>query len=234
MQRLSPLARNMSAPAQSRIEVVRVTPATADALAVFFRAAWGDNGTGDDVRRGLADAAAKNPVEPGADIPAVAFQRDGEVLGYLGTIPVKFWNGSTEIAAHWLKGFMVLPEHRNGPVGFAVLKELLRHVGLSGIMTVAPAARRLFGAVGYVDCGALPNYIAILRPARVAHRIDIAQLGLGLPSWMASIGRSAQRLGLASLAGSVAGAGLRGMRAARGSARGFVVDDTGALPRAEQ
>jgi hypothetical protein len=175
-----------------------------------------------------------NPAVPGADVPAVAFLCDGEVIGHLGTIPVKFWNGSTETVAHWLKGFMVLPEHQNGPVGFAVLKEMLRHVDVAGAMTVALPARRLFQAMGFVDCGALPNHICVLQPGRVAESIDIAELGLGIPSWLHRSARAAQTMGVARAVGAVAGVGFRALRSLRGFSLGVAADLSGDLPpRAE-
>jgi hypothetical protein len=175
-------------------------------------------------------SAAENPSSPGADLPATAFVKDGAVIGYIGTIPVTFWNGADEVRGHWLKGFMVLEEFRSGPVGFAVLKELLKHIGVSGIITVAPPARRLFGAVGYKDCGTLPNYLTPLRPARIARSLDIAALGLGLPSWLDRSARIAQQVGLAGLGGIFAGGALSVLRTTRGRTRGLSIDASGLLP----
>jgi hypothetical protein len=212
------------------VQVVRVTPDLATALAPFFREAWGDVRSADQIRADMLRAAAENPSVPGADLPATAFINDGSVIGYIGTIPATFWNGSVAVQGHWLKGFMVLEAFRSGPVGFAVLKELLKHVGVSGIITVAPPARRLFGAVGYKDCGTLPNYLTPLRSACIARSLDIAALGLGIPSWLDWSARLAQRIGLAGLAGSFAGVGLSALRATRGSARGLLIDTGGTLP----
>jgi hypothetical protein len=224
----------MTAPPKPSIQVVRVSDEHADALATFFLAAWGDGAGAASIRASRKAAAAANPVEPGADIPAVAYFRDDVVLGYLTTIPVMFWNGEAELPGHWLKGFMVLPEHRGGPVGFAVLKEMLRHVTVSGIMTVAEPARRLFKAVGYADCGVLPNYVTIIRPEKVAQKIDIANLGLGLPSWMDQGARVAQRTGLAWAAGIAARGALSGLRAVRSGGHQLRVETGGSLPSREE
>ncbi len=216
------------------IEVVRVTDRIADALAAFFRKVWTEGATADDVRLGLADSARRNPVAPGADVPAVVYMRDGEIIGYLGTIPVKYWNGGDEIAAHWLKGLMVLPEYRSGPVGFSLLREMLRHVQLSGSMAVAAPATRLITAVGFTDCGVVPNFVALVRPGRVARSIDIAAIGLGLPPWLDRIARMTQRVGLAWLGGVGLGAGIGAWRAVRSRVRGFDVDVSGSLPDASE
>ena len=143
---------------------------------------------------------------------------------------MKFWNGQVGKVGHWLKGFMVLPEYQNGSVGFAVLKEMLNHVEISGVMTVALPARRLFQAVGFVDCGVIPNYISVLRAGRVAGRIDISNLGLGLPTWLDRCARAAQKAGLAWAAGAMAGGGLRAWRFLAGSSTRLSTDLSGGLP----
>jgi GNAT superfamily N-acetyltransferase len=232
VQSSTPDEPDRSAATAPRIEVVRVTDAVSEELAAFFRAVWSETATAESVRRGRAQSAARNPVTPGIEPPAIALLVDGVVTGYLGTIPVKFWNGRDETVAHWLKGFMVLPEYRNKFVGFAVLREMLKHVGVSGIMTVAAPALRLFAAVGYVDCGIVPNYIALLSPARVAKLVDVPALGLGLPRWTERGIRAAQRLGVASAAGAVIGLGHAARRFVRGAPPAFDVDLSGFLPPA--
>jgi GNAT superfamily N-acetyltransferase len=212
------------------VEVTRISGEMSDALAGFFRKAWTKTATGDGVRRARAEAARLNPATPGAEVPGVAYLRDGEVIGHLGTIPVKFWNGEVGRVGHWLKGFMVLPEYQDGSVGFAVLKEMLNHVEISGVMTVALPARRLFQAVGFVDCGVIPNYISVLRAGRVAGRIDISNLGLGLPTWLDRCARLAQKAGLAWAAGATAGGGLRAWRFLAGSSTRLSTDISGGLP----
>lgn len=215
---------------QPLIQVTRITDDISDEVAGFLRKTWANDATGDRVRGARAEASALNPAFPGEDIPAVVYLLDCEVIGHLGTVPVKFWNGRTETPGHWLRGFMVLPEHRNGPVGFALLREMLKHVDVSGIMTVTTAARRLFKAVGYVECGVIPNFISLLRPERVASSIDIANLGLGLPGWAHRLARFAQTAGIARTAGKFVGVGLRAWRSMSGSTQGLTTDLSGSLP----
>jgi GNAT superfamily N-acetyltransferase len=212
------------------VEVTRIADDNSDAVAGFFRKVWTDDATGERVRKARAEAARLNPAIPGADVPAVAYLRDGEVIGHLGTIPVKFWNGRVETAGHWLRGFMVLPEYQNGSVGFAVLKELLNHVEVSGSMTVALPARRLFQAVGFVDCGVIPNFVSLLRGGRVAKSVDIADLGLDLPPWIDWCARAAQRAGFAWVAGAMIGMGFRAWRDLQISSKHLLTDLSGRLP----
>ena len=146
-----------------RIEVIRVGEEHAEALAEFFRAVWSSESTADSILADRKRAAAVNPVQPGADVPAFAFLSDGKVLGYIGTIPSRLWDGVEEHAAHWFKGFMVLPESRGGPVGHAVLKEAIRQLGLLGVMTVALPSRRLFTALGFHDVGPIGHTVFVMR-----------------------------------------------------------------------
>ena len=76
-----------------------------------------------------------------------------------------------------MKGFMVLPEHRNGPIGYLVLKEAVRRLGIAAVLTVADPSRRLFEAMGFRNLGMLSNQILPLRPARIAASIDAEALG---------------------------------------------------------
>jgi len=197
-----------------RIEVLRVGEEHAEPLAEFYRAVWSRDAVASGVRAARAAAAAANPVEPGADIPAFAFLSDGKVLGYIGTVPTRFWNGTAEHRAHWFKGFMVLPEFQGGPVGHAVLKEAIRQLGLTAVMTVALPSRRLFKALGFRDHGAIGNYVALLRPGRVLRALDLEALGIGVvPPGAIRALKLAQRSGLPGVAGVLGGAALALWRA---------------------
>lgn len=117
--------------------------------------------------RSRAAAASRNLAEPGAPPPTWIAIQDGRVLGFVTTIPVRFWDGETSLPAYWIKGLMVLPEYRQGPIGYAVLKAAVAALPRTGSLAVAAPARRLFTALGYTDLGAVSNWI---RPL-AAHRI---------------------------------------------------------------
>jgi len=182
--------------------VVRVSERHLPALVEFYRETWDTDATLADVRLARANAAAGNPAAPGAEIPTFLFLSKSHAVGHLGTIPIRLWHAGRELPLQWLKGLMVLPEHRNGPVGFLVLKEALRQLEGGLAMVVQPAPRRLFTSLGFTDLGGIPNYIRILNPRRVVSSLDPSRLG--------SIGRAGgalrlmQRLGLAHLVGGLA------------------------------
>jgi hypothetical protein len=187
--------------ARSRIQAVLATDEHAGAIATFYREAWGQTTTAESVSSARRQAAAENVVAPGEAPPIAIVLEGGRVIGYCGSIPQRLWDGVAEHPAYWVKGLMVLPEYQGGPIGFLVVKELAKHVPRATNLVVAPAARRLFGALGWTDLGAVANYVRPLRAARAARRLDVAGLGLGLPRWVTAGMRVAQRTGLAGLAG---------------------------------
>lgn len=177
-----------------RLAVQRLDHTHLAARAEFFHRAW---------------SAAPAPLR--AETPDFGVSLDGRLIGYIGTLPVRFWDGTEEPAGHWMKGLMVLPEHRSGGVGFWLLKEAVRHLGVAGSLSVAPAARRLFEAVGLREVGVLSNQITVLRPWRVLQVLDPGALGLErLPKALAVALRLGQRTGVAAVAGLAAG-GLLGL-----------------------
>src|SRR5262245_38205251 len=161
-----------------RVEVVQAGEQHMEIVAEFFRAVWDRQATADGVRAARRHDAAANPGALGEEAPTFLVLLDGRVVGFVSTIPFLLWNGVDERQAYWIKGLMVLPEHRNGPIGFMVLKEALRYLPCATSLTVASASRRLFEALGFRNLGLLRNYLRLLRPVRVAARVDPA---LALP-----------------------------------------------------
>jgi hypothetical protein len=159
----------------------RLSEADAAAIAEFMRAAdWNANATPDGVVEWLRASAAQNPFEPGTEPPVVGVFIGTRLVACLTSIPTRFWNGGEFATAHWLKGFWVLEQFRDGLIGYLLLKEMLRHVGLAASMPAALVPRRLSVALGMLDLGAVRNYIEPLRIARILRRID-PQLLKGVP-----------------------------------------------------
>lgn len=184
------------------IQLARASDRHDAALAEFFRATWNDQATAETVRNARRFSAATNPVSPGEEPPSFLLLKEGRILGYVGTIPIRIWSAGRESPAHWVKGFWVLPEFRNGPIGFLVLRDALRNLGCSMALTVLPVVIGLSVSLGFADLGAIPNLIRVLRPASLARRIRLQEVGFGrLPGWLLKAAVFAQRVGLASAAG---------------------------------
>lgn len=200
--------------------VVQVSEEHLEPLAEIIRLAWDPRATAEGVGRARQAAAAVNPHGEGVEVPTFLFLSGDRPLGHMTTIPVHLSVRGQRHPAHWFKGFWVVPEHRNGPVGFLLLKEALRHLGTTLSTVVQPPPRRLFKSLGLSDFGQLPNFVRILRPARVLQRLDLGANGLSIgPEWVRKGVAVAQLPGLAHLCGAAVGAGLKGLTLLQPSAR---------------
>jgi GNAT superfamily N-acetyltransferase len=177
-----------------RLRVRRLSEADADSLAEFVRAVgWDPAATPERVRETFRTAAAENPFEPGAAPPTVGVFVGTRLIAHVTSIPTRFWNGRKFAPAHWLKGFWVLEQYRNGPIGYLLLKEMLKHVGVAASLPAAPVPRRLSAALGMLDLGAVCNYIHPLRPTHILRKVDFAGLELNRGSAAFSIAVKAAR-----------------------------------------
>lgn len=200
-------------------EVVRASAKHAEAMAEFFRRVWDPSATAASVISGRATDARANPGSDGQESPTFLFLSNGNAVGYVGSIPTRLWNAGEEHRLHWIKGLMVLPEYRGGPVGYYVLREADRQVGSSMALVVSLAARRLFTALGYIDLGTLPNELRILRAGRVLSCIDPAALGLSrIPKVPYRVLRLLQRSHATASLGALAEAAFRAWVGIRGRA----------------
>jgi hypothetical protein len=207
----------------TRLQIVRVQDQHAEEVAGFIRIVWNPAATATSVISARAQGARNNVAEPGVPLPTWIALQGGKVLGYVTTLSVQFWDGMHSWPGYWIKGLMVLPEFRSGPIGYHVLKAAADALPLSGGLAVAPAARRLFTALGYNDCGAIDNWLRPLCPARIVQRLDPTRLGISfLPPWTPAFMRVARATGLGVLAGWSVGWALRFAAAAgRGRNAGF-------------
>jgi hypothetical protein len=211
----------MSVTVASRIQATLATEEHAGAIAAFYRETWSRDATAESV---LA-ARRQNVVAPGEAPPLAIVLEGSRVIGCCGSIPQRLWDGVAEHPAYCIKGLMVLAEYRGGPIGFLVGKALAEQVTRATVLVVAPAARRLFSALGYTDLGAVTNFVRALRPGSMAQRLDVASLGLRLPRWLTAGVRLAQRARVASVAGGVAGLALDLAAAVtRGGAARFITE----------
>ena len=204
-----PTARAAPA-ARPRVTTVVAQGEHAPALAEFYRVTWNATATGESVSAARAAAARANVAEAGAMPPVFVVLEGERVIGHVATLPLRLWDGEEERGAYWLKGLSVLPEYRNGPVGFGVLKEAARQLPWSAGFVVAEPARRLFGALGYTDLGAVPNYVRVLDPAAVLRKVDVARLAGGsIPRALDVVAALARRPVPAAVAGALLGGALR-------------------------
>ena len=189
--------------------VVRVGPEHAEHLAAFYRAVWDQHATAERVRQSRSAQAATNPHGAGVEVPTFLFFDKGQAVGHVTTIPVKLWCHNRSIDAHWLKGLMVLPEYRNGPIGYLVLRHALAQLDVALAAVVAPDARRLFEALGFAEVGVLPNPVRILDATAVLRSISRSDLISSLHPALRLGVRMGGRPWVSRLTGSMANAALR-------------------------
>lgn len=197
------------------LRIRRLGEADADSIAEFIRAAaWDRNATAESAREMLRTAAAQNPFAPGEGPPTVGVFMGARLVGYVTTIPARFWNGREYAAAHWLKGWWVLEEYRNSPIGFLLLKEMLKQVGLVASMPAGLLPRRLSEALGMRDLGVVRDYVAPLRPGRMLRKLDFERLEhlKGLPGALSLALRMARFAPCAYAAGALITLGLTALR----------------------
>ena len=187
-----------------KIKTLDAAEVPAETLAAFFREVWDQGATAESVATARREAA-----ELGVEVPTVVVLADARVVGYCSTLPIELWDGQVTQPSYWVKGLMVLPGYRNGPIGYLVLKELVSRLRRSVVLTVARPSVRLFEGLGYANLGTVPNYLCILRPGRVASKAPTASLDGRLPDFVARAIRFSQRIGLLALAGWAIGLGLR-------------------------
>ena len=179
--------------AGGRAFVTRFAPEYLRPLADFYRDIWDPTTTPELVAKGREEDAAHNVVAAGEEFPTYLFVQRDRILGHLTTIPVRLRVGGTARPAYWFIGFMVRPEHRNGPIGFLLLKGAVGELGLTLSLTVQQATVRLLTAVGFREIGVLPNYVCPLQPGRVLAKLDLDALGLiGIPGPLRAMVRLAR------------------------------------------
>lgn len=172
-------------------------------LADFVRQVWSPELRLEDLRASRADAAERNPAEPGQAPPTYLFLLEGRAVGHLTTIPMRLQCDNWSGPAHWLKGFWVLPEHRNGPIGAMLLREAARELDCLLATVVDEAPRRVFDAFKIRDLGTLTEHIRLLRPERVLQHLDPAALGIGSHAAMRAALGVARLPGLSHLGGAL-------------------------------
>jgi hypothetical protein len=195
--------------ATSKISIAMATEEHAGAIAAFYREVWDANATQESVLAAMRLGAIHNVAAAGVQLPVALVFSGTRIVGYCGSIAQRLWDGAEERPAYWVKGLMVLRDYRNGPVGYLAVRELTSRLPCATVLTVAPAARRLFAALGYRDLGAVHNWVKPLRPGVIANQLDLEAVGLrSLPRWVGSGVRIAQRTGAAALVAQATGAGM--------------------------
>jgi len=120
--------------------------------------------------------------------PVFLFLKDREVVGHIGTLPVRIWTGSQVCDSHWVVGFMVLPEHRNSLVAPLLLKKANEVLPLALTLHVEPHVLKIFQGLGWMHVGVIPQFVYLLNGYHVFDELRDLQLSGLAPSggWLAN------------------------------------------------
>jgi GNAT superfamily N-acetyltransferase len=157
------------------------------------------------------------------DSPRFLVLRGRQIVGHLAASPVRVRSGSDVAPAHWVVGFMVLPEYRNGLVGPLLIKKANETLDLAMTLHVEESALRVFKGLGWTHAGVVPQYARVLNGGRLMKSLRLERLGF-LYRWAGPVGG----LATARLPREVLGVGLSaacGLMASRGVFRGLVTGD---------
>jgi len=173
-------------------EAVRVAvydASMAEAFERFRRSAWPGSGGREP------GASSRAPSAAGA--PVFVFVKGSDIIGHLATIPVQIASSGATVAAHWIVGFMVLAEHRNGLVGPLLVREATRTLDCALSLFVEPPVQRILTGMKWSHRGVLSEHLRVLDARAVARNVRLGALqGLGAPA------RSLAGAGLALLQGA--------------------------------
>lgn len=206
------------APARRKLEIAEYSADRAPALAAFIRQVWDPAATPEGVEASRAAIARANPGAVNGRIPTILALLDGEPVAHFTSIPERLSVAGATQPVAWTAGFHVLPEHRNGPLGVMVAKEMVRVAPNSMCTTVLDAPLRIFTALGWRHVGTVPNQLRVLNSVALARRLDPARIGLS--SRTARCFALAKRTGAATLGAWLGGAALRLWAATASRARG--------------
>lgn len=215
------------------VRIVRAGPEHVEAMAEFFRQVWDPGATPQSVLDGRRLEAVQNPAAGGKEPPTFLFLSGQRVIGYISTIPTRIYAGGVERPMHWMKGLMVLPEFRNGPIGLLVAKEAVKHLDGALSMAVALPARRIFTSLGFSDLGPIPNRLRILSAGRLLSRLDLEAVNLPVPSLVRRGIRLLQRIKLAGLVGYPVTLAMRGWSRLSARDHGFTIQHGSDVASAE-
>src|SRR5438094_4725314 len=87
--------------------------------------------------------------------PTFLFLKDDEVIGHITSLPVRLSVRSATAPAHWLVGFMVLPEYRNGLVGPCLVKKVNETLDLAMSLHVEEPVLRILKGLGWYHVGVI-------------------------------------------------------------------------------
>ncbi|MBI5672215.1 MAG: hypothetical protein HZC50_02880, partial [Nitrospirae bacterium] len=136
----------------------------------FCRVIW--PGSSREIAPGQTTPASQANTGPASppDAPTFVFLKDEKIVGHVTTIPVRLSIPSGVKAAHWIVGFMVLPEYRSG---------YLRVMNARGVLeNIQPSTMEA------VSAGGRNSFVRPYLKSRLVRLVGSAGLALGQRLWL--------------------------------------------------
>lgn len=108
------------------------------------------------------------------DAPIFLFLKNEKAIGHVATIPVKVSTEAGIAGAHWIVGFMVLPEYRNGIVGPLLIKEVNRALNCALSLHVETSVLRILTGLKWIHVGVLPQYLRVVNANEFVRNLSLS------------------------------------------------------------
>lgn len=144
----------------------------ASAFHEFCRVIWPGTSRESVSPQGIPDSRPDTGQPSPPDAPTFVFLKDEKIVGHVTTIPVQLSIPSGVKAAHWVVGFMVLPEYRNGLVGPLLIKKVNRELDCAMSLHVELPVLRILTGLKWVHKGMLPQYLRVMNAGGVVGNIQ--------------------------------------------------------------
>lgn len=123
-------------------------------------------------------------------LPAWVATRGRDVVGHFGLIPATALVDGRQVDVAWGRDFFVDASVRGQGVGSRLVETAVRAAGIVLVAGLNPPATRAYKRVGFVECGPIPFYVNVIRPAAFAPRVASDKL----PLWAARAASEAAAL----------------------------------------
>jgi hypothetical protein len=140
----------------------------------FCRVIWPNSGNRASSAALRLDGGQEGQAGSTQEAPTFVFLKGEDIVGHVTTIPVQLTSCAKTVAAHWIVGFMVLPEHRNSLVGPLLIKEVNRYLDCALSLFVEPPVLRILTGLKWVHKGILPQYLRVLNAPGVSLNLQLS------------------------------------------------------------
>jgi hypothetical protein len=152
--------------------VVLFQPEMAEELRNFVRQFWRTS----SYLNSEPSPGPQNRISSTGRTPTFLFLKDTEVIGHVSTIPVRLCSRSAIMSSHWVVGFMVLPEYRNGLIGPLLIRKVNETLPFAMTLHVEDNVLKIFKGLGWRHFGVIPQFVRVLNCRRLVDNVRIGRI----------------------------------------------------------